>query len=403
MASTSTSVSDSLFIFPKTFPINTIACKEMFSTDLSLKMEGKSLNLVMEQPVDFDSLEKNHFDVLKFFIDHNGSFRYMKLLNGPIYPTLVKDFWIISKVKTVEDYDKELAARRKEKAENKYKTPQELGLRIVEETEVHYVVCGFEVILTASNLAKVLSIPNEGTYHTYSQSEPKNSEFLVNMTKLCYAKGKSCESNKVGDLKPIQRVLARIVLGSIFPRSGSSDQLSWDHRHFVYFLTRKFNLNWAKYIFNHLCKAVSATQKQSKPNVHVIYPRILSEIFYQCGVIDVIKAAGQDHLLRELRASVISVNTLSNMYFLPGQTLIFSEPLEQLPHSGPSWVTTFKINIPFVAKGIVNQYIQLLENQGEPFEIEPEEVKRKRKRLVKAKVETGQGDSKGKEKTRANS
>src|SRR6266487_3677839 len=100
----STSSSDSLFAFPKNFPINIIACEELFSTDLSLEMEGKSLNLVMEQPVDFDSLEKNHFDVLKFFIDHNGSFKYMELLNGPIYPTLVKDFWVKSKVKTVEDY-----------------------------------------------------------------------------------------------------------------------------------------------------------------------------------------------------------------------------------------------------------------------------------------------------------
>src|SRR6266487_4054040 len=118
MTSTSTSASDSLFTFLKNFPINTTACEEMFSTDLSLKIEGKSLNLVMEQPVDFDSLDKNHFDVLKFFTNQKGSFRYMKLLNGPIYPTLVKDFWIKSKVKTVEDYDKELAARRKEKAEN---------------------------------------------------------------------------------------------------------------------------------------------------------------------------------------------------------------------------------------------------------------------------------------------
>src|SRR6266487_892996 len=224
MASTSTSVSDYSFTFPKNFPINTIACKEMFSTDLSLKMEGKSLNLVMEQPVDFDSLEKNQFDVLKFFSNHKGRFRYMNLLNGPIYPTLVKDFWIRSKVRTVEDYHKELAARRKEKAENEDKTPQELGLRIIEETEVHSVVCGFEVILTASNLAKVLSISNEGIHYTFSHNEAQESMFLKNMTRHCYVKGTSCESNKIGDRKPSQRILAKIMLSSIFPSSESSDQ-----------------------------------------------------------------------------------------------------------------------------------------------------------------------------------
>src|SRR6266487_1846613 len=184
MASTSTSVSDYSFTFPKNFPINTIACKEMFSTDLSLKMEGKSLNLVMEQPVDFDSLEKNQFDVLKFFSHHKGSLRYMNLLNGQIYPALVKDFWIRSKLKTVEDYDMELAARRKERVENRYKTPEELGLRIIEEDEVHSAVCGFEVILTASNLAKVLSIPNEGFHYTCSYNKVRKTEFLKIITRL---------------------------------------------------------------------------------------------------------------------------------------------------------------------------------------------------------------------------
>ncbi len=199
-------------------------------------------------------------------------------------------------------------------------------------------------------------------------------------------------------MKPTQKLLARILLGSIFPRSGSSDQLSWDHRYFIYYLTKGYQLNWAKYIFNHLCKAVNAIQRQTKPNVHIIYPRILSEIFYQCGVIDVIKAAGQDNLLRELRASIISVHTLSNMYFLPGQFLKLSEPLEQQPHSEESMIKRLNIDIASVAQGIVNQYIQLLESQGEPFEIESEEVKGKRKRLVRTRVESEKGENKGKAK-----
>ncbi|MCI40262.1 hypothetical protein A2U01_0061495, partial [Trifolium medium] len=27
------------------------------------------------------------------------------------------------------------------------------------------------------------------------------------------------------------------MFGSFFPRVGGTDQVSWDHRHFVYFLT----------------------------------------------------------------------------------------------------------------------------------------------------------------------
>jgi hypothetical protein len=167
----------------------------------------------------------------------------MKLLNGPIYPTIVKDFWIRSKVVTVEEYDKELDALRNSKSENKDKTPAELGLREVNEDEIRSVVCGFEVILNQSNLANVLQIPNQGSYFAFTQSSVKDSEFLSDMTRKCYVQGKSCESNKIGDLKPTQKLLAKIMLGSIFPRSGSADQISWDHRHFVYFLSRKMQLN----------------------------------------------------------------------------------------------------------------------------------------------------------------
>ncbi|GAU18477.1 hypothetical protein TSUD_366600 [Trifolium subterraneum] len=69
-------------------------------------------------------------------------------------------------------------------------------------------------------------------------------------------------------------------------------------------------------------------------------------------------------------------------------------------------VEKFKIDIPAVSNGIVNQYIQLLENEGEEFEIEKEELKKKRKRLVKAKVEKSEAtkvEAKGKTKNKAGS
>jgi hypothetical protein len=166
------------------------------------------------------------------------------------------------------------------------------------------------------NLSEILSIPNEGTFYTFTQVTARQSTFLNNITKKCYLPGKSCESNKVGDMKPIQKLLARIMLGSIFPRSGSPDQLSWDHRHFVYFLSRGMNMNWAKYIFHHLTKSIKASQDSSKINIHVIYPRMISEIFYQCGVIDAIRTAGATELLKGQRASFIYVATLSHIRFI---------------------------------------------------------------------------------------
>src|SRR6266487_754287 len=168
MAISTSSVSSTEFSFPNDLPINVVNCSKLFSKEKSLEMKGKSFNLVTEQPVDFESLRLNQYDIEKFFNDQNGGFRYMRVLNGPIYLTLVKDFWLRSKVFTVKDYIEELTSLRNAKPENKNKTPAELGLREVKEDEVRSVVCGFEVVLTQSNLARMLYIPNEGKFLAYN-------------------------------------------------------------------------------------------------------------------------------------------------------------------------------------------------------------------------------------------
>ncbi|MCI98082.1 cullin-like protein, partial [Trifolium medium] len=43
--------------------------------------------------VDFESLKGNDFDVEGLFI-RQGCKRYFDMLNGPIYGTLVKEFWM---------------------------------------------------------------------------------------------------------------------------------------------------------------------------------------------------------------------------------------------------------------------------------------------------------------------
>src|SRR6266487_6863674 len=67
MAASTSSASTTAFLFPKDLAVNIINCSELFSREKSLEMKGKSLNLVMEQPVDFESLRLNQHDMEKFF------------------------------------------------------------------------------------------------------------------------------------------------------------------------------------------------------------------------------------------------------------------------------------------------------------------------------------------------
>jgi hypothetical protein len=103
------SSTNSVLSFPKDIPVNIINCQEVFSCERSMAGEDKFFNLVIEQPIDFVSLSQNGFDVEKLFNNQYGGFQYMRFLNGPVYPTLVKDFWERCKFIIVEDFDKQLA------------------------------------------------------------------------------------------------------------------------------------------------------------------------------------------------------------------------------------------------------------------------------------------------------
>ncbi|MCI53762.1 hypothetical protein A2U01_0075009, partial [Trifolium medium] len=78
---------------------------------------------------------------------------------------------------------------------------------------------------------------------------------------------------------------------SFFPRVGGTDQVSWDHRHFIYFLTAGRKMNLAAYIFHHLCRSIMIAQNLTRRTPQVAYPLLLSELFFQCGIIKRIEDA----------------------------------------------------------------------------------------------------------------
>ncbi|PNX68453.1 cullin-like protein, partial [Trifolium pratense] len=57
------------------------------------------LTLLPEKIVDFESLKANGFNVKPYFTSQ-GWDKYFEMLNGPIYPDLLKHFWMKAKVFT---------------------------------------------------------------------------------------------------------------------------------------------------------------------------------------------------------------------------------------------------------------------------------------------------------------
>ncbi|MCI23153.1 hypothetical protein A2U01_0044331, partial [Trifolium medium] len=175
-----------------------------FSKKVTIEIPYEKLDLVLEQLVDFESLQANGFDVKKLFQDQ-GWLGYFDILNGPVYTQLVKDFWKRCDIITQEEADKEYALKVAENPEkNKGKSRTELGLREFIETEIRSSCTGYEVTITQSTIAELLRITNKGIFKTFTPSSGRKSDYVERIAQRCYIKEDDEPTNKVSDLKPLQ-------------------------------------------------------------------------------------------------------------------------------------------------------------------------------------------------------
>ncbi|MCI35729.1 hypothetical protein A2U01_0056950, partial [Trifolium medium] len=132
---------------------------------------------------------------------------YFDILNGPVYTRLVKDFWKRCDIINQEEADKEYRRKVAEDPQNnKGKTREELGLRKFTETEIRSGCVGYEVTITQSTIAELLRIPNKGIFETFTPTTGRKSNLVKRIAERCYIKGDAEPSNKVSDMKPIQRL-----------------------------------------------------------------------------------------------------------------------------------------------------------------------------------------------------
>jgi len=69
----------------------------------TMKVREDELVVQVESPVDFASLVYHGFDVSSYFLRHDLDI-YFRMVNGPTYKELVKNFWVKAEV-----YDKKAA------------------------------------------------------------------------------------------------------------------------------------------------------------------------------------------------------------------------------------------------------------------------------------------------------
>jgi hypothetical protein len=290
-------------------------------------LTASQLRLVEETPVDFESFRVNGLDVRGMFEDQ-GWMSYFDLLNGIIYPILVKEFWLGAKVVTKEDAQQEYDDKVAEDPEgNKGKSREELGLEPVEGcTMIRSTILGMPSKITRKDIAELLKIPAEGKFFINTDKPPPFTKYRNAIKENLYEV--QTQLGKTSGLHKNVKLLHKILISTIIPRVGGSDQLSWDQRHMLLFLLKGTQMNLQAYLFHYLCSYVNNTTEQGK--TWVAFTRLLSELFYQCRLIEKLDVYGAPELLHEKRSPFLTVESICNTLKTPKNELIYpNNPLRE--------------------------------------------------------------------------
>ena len=127
-------------------------------------------------------------------------------------------------------------------------------------------------------------------------------------------KGK--KGGKYCDMEKEQKVLQKLLQECFLPKGGGVNHLSLEHKVFLHYFISFEKVNLSRYIFHHMLWALE--QSQQKNRTFVPYGRLLSEIFHQGGMLEVLKMSKvvHDNQLGTVVGKYINGSTLYNMHLV---------------------------------------------------------------------------------------
>jgi hypothetical protein len=216
----------------------------------------------IEKAVNFESLSVNGMGIIKELLDNQSLSVYFDILNGPVYPNLVKDFWMKADVLNKNSF---------QRVAKSGKTSEYLGKEIRSE------VGGVCIRIRAEHIRQALRLPLTGLI---VRTDEKESNPL--MQEEIYCKGSLSKGNQ--DMKPIYKMLYKILHESIIPKVGSTDQVSQYYKSILYYVGKSVPVNFSRVIHNHMCQAIKESKTNGIRNLH--YGRLLSFMFYSSHLLD---------------------------------------------------------------------------------------------------------------------
>lgn len=221
------------------------------------------LEVHCETFVNFDSFADNGFD-FREIVKFQGWEKFFDRLLGPVFPVLVKEFWIHASV-----YPKVVVSS----------------------------IMGTKYMVTEQLIRQLVGYKHEDVDYL-----PPARRDMEEIYAEVFVFGK--HSNKIKDLKPHYKVWAKIFIGCIFHRknTNSPDYINNEQIYMLYCIGTNIRIDLPHAIFEHLCTQVRETRDDGKNRnrLWIGMGRLLFDILTKSGLVDHLYEAGEAEILRSI-------------------------------------------------------------------------------------------------------
>src|SRR4051812_33805648 len=235
----------------------------------------KELEVLCESAVDINNLKANGFQCDARIFEQGWS-NYLDRLVGPIYPELVKDFWVHATV-----------------------TP----------TAIISFVLGHEVIITEKLIRKLYSLNDE---EGWAELQPHTVDWALVEKQISTVVG--IDSHFTGNLRPFYKVWAEIILGSLHHRKRmlSSSYISQTHKYTLFRIGRKIEINISHILFENLKTSIFESREDERakyphiPRTTIPFGRMISDILIESKVVDFVRNSNTSHSLEATHGPIFN-------------------------------------------------------------------------------------------------
>src|SRR3954469_17003585 len=228
---------------------------QQIASVIACSIPKKELEVICELMVDFDSLEEHDF-CLKEDIIFRGWTSLFAEFCGPVYPDLVKEFWVHA---------------------------------VVAPKSILSFVHGKFVVVTENILRMMFDLKNpKGAFEIDQRADWKDvlSTLYTDVN----------ETKNVKDMKYIYKIWTKILLGCFYHRKGThaSDFVNNEQKYILYCIATKKKVDAIYIIFNHMWKAVKDSRNafREKGCTNIPFGRIITNLLVHFKIVENLESEG---------------------------------------------------------------------------------------------------------------